>query len=73
VKAAGSDAVRKLKKPPLPFHFLKVDLSGFRDEQLFLKEKLRQQICSIRELGNGTGMVACGWCCDYKILSLFPE
>jgi hypothetical protein len=28
------------------------------DEQLFLKEKLRQQRSSIRQSGNGTGTVA---------------
>ena len=31
------------------------------DEQLFLKEKLRQQRSSIRRSGNGTGTVAF-WC-----------
>jgi hypothetical protein len=46
------------KKPPLPLHFLRDFRRGLSDERLFLKEKLRQQRSSIRQSGNGTGMVA---------------
>jgi hypothetical protein len=47
-----------MKKPPMPFHFLRRLSPGLSDEQLFLKEKLRQQCSSIRRSGNETGMVA---------------
>src|ERR1700739_4591690 len=41
--------------------FPQVTSQGLSDEQLFLKEKLRQQRSSIRRSGNGTGTVAF-WC-----------
>jgi hypothetical protein len=55
---ADPETQNKLKKPPRPFHFLRWLSPGLSDEQLFLKEKLRQQRSSIRRSGNGTGMVA---------------
>jgi hypothetical protein len=70
LKLAARFGVAAMKKPPLRFHFLRGLSPGLERGAAFRKGKLRQQRSTIRQSGNGTGMVAfvpvfCDWNCIY--------
>jgi hypothetical protein len=58
IEVSGTILCCRNEKATAAVPFPQVTFAGLSDEQLFLKEKLRQQRSSIRQSGNGTGTVA---------------